>query len=390
MSGGIGAGKSTVAKAFAERGGHLVDADRIAREVVEPGTPGLAALVEAFGESILADDGSLDRPALAAKAFADEESRQTLNSITHPLVGARTQELVEAAPDDAIVIQDIPLLVEGNLAPLFHLVVIVHADERVRLERLTSLRGMDANDARARIAAQASVEQRRAVADVWLDNSGDPQTLEGAAAQLWTDRLVPFERNVRERRPAAVPLELTDPDPEWGAIADRLVARLWVLAGDRAVAIDHVGSTAVPDLLAKPVIDIQITVADLEDTASLSEALTVGGFPQVTSIDRDNAKPEPAIGGTDETRWRKRFHASADPGRPANIHIRAAGSPGQAFALDFRDWLRSDPSARAEYAEVKRTALAASDGDPDRYVEAKEPWFDAAHRRVADWKASTT
>ncbi len=186
LTGGIGAGKSTVAKTFVERGAYIIDADKIAREVVEPGTEGLEKLVEAFGSDILSADGSLDRPALAAKAFVDEESRKKLNAITHPLIGARTQELLEAAPEDAIVVQDIPLLVENHTAPFFHLVVIVHADEDVRLHRLTTMRGVDEADARARIAAQATEEQRRAVADVWLDNSGTPEELAAAAAEVWT------------------------------------------------------------------------------------------------------------------------------------------------------------------------------------------------------------
>ncbi|MDY6809094.1 MAG: dephospho-CoA kinase [Actinomycetota bacterium] len=388
LSGGIGAGKSTVATTFIDRGGYHIDADKIAREVVEPGTPGLAALVEAFGEEILADDGSLDRPALAAKAFVNDAQRQKLNSITHPLVGARTQELLEAAPHDAIVVQDIPLLVEGNMAPFFHLVVIVHADAETRVQRLTSARGMPEDDARARIAAQASDEQRRAVADVWLDNSGSPDDLAAAAAALWEERLVPFERNVRSRTVVRAPLTLAEPDPGWAAEGARLVNRLWAIVGDKASAIDHIGSTAVPGLLAKPVIDVQVTVADLAVADQLTEKLADGGFPRVPGIEGDHPKADPATGSVDDGRWGKRLHGSADPGRPVNVHLRAADSPGQSFAVDFRDWLRSDSAARAEYAEIKREALTSADGQFDRYVQAKEPWFDDAHRLVADWKSA--
>lgn len=388
LSGGIGAGKSTVAQTFIERGGYHIDADKIAREVVEPGTPGLAALVEAFGDGILAGDGSLDRPALAAKAFVNDEQRQKLNSITHPLVGARTQELLEAAPDDAIVVQDIPLLVEGNMAPFFHLVVIVHADAETRVRRLTTARGMPEDDARARIAAQATDEQRRAVADVWLDNSGGPDELAAAAAALWAQRLVPFEQNVRSRTVVRGPLELADPDAGWAAEGVRLVNRLWAVVGDKASAIDHIGSTAIPGLAAKPTIDLQITVADLGVADQLAETLADGGFPRVSGVDGDNPKPDPATGSVDEDDWGRRLHASADPGRPVNVHLRAAHSPGRAFALDFRDWLRDDAAARAEYAEVKRVALQGADGDLGRYVAAKEPWFDDAYRRVAAWKAT--
>ncbi|MXP21252.1 dephospho-CoA kinase [Gordonia sp. HNM0687] len=387
LSGGIGAGKSTVAKTFIDRGGYHIDADKIAREVVEPGTPGLAALVEAFGEEILAEDGSLDRPALAAKAFVDDEQRQKLNSITHPLVGKRTQELLKAAPDDAIVIQDIPLLVEGNMAPFFHLVVIVHADAETRVQRLTTARGMPEDDARARIAAQADDDQRRAVADVWLDNSGSRDDLAAAAAALWDERLVPFERNVRSQTVVRAPLELAEPDPGWAAEGARLVNRLWAIVGDKASAIDHIGSTAVPGLIAKPTIDVQITVAELSVADALADALADGGFPRVAGVDGDNPKADPATGSVDEGSWGKRLHGSADPGRSANVHLRATDSPGRAFALDFRDWLRADAAARAEYAEVKRKALASADGDLGRYIEAKEPWFEGAYRRIAVWKS---
>lgn len=192
LTGGIGAGKSTVAKTFVEQGAYHVDADAIAREVVAPGSPGLAALVEAFGPGIVDDDGALDRPALAALAFADEEGTKKLNAITHPLIGARTQELFAAAPDDAVLLHDVPLLVEGGMAPLYDAVVVVHADADVRLDRLVNLRGMDPADARARIQAQATDEQRRAVADVWLDNSGTPEDLAAAALRAWNDVLIPL------------------------------------------------------------------------------------------------------------------------------------------------------------------------------------------------------
>ncbi|WLP90535.1 dephospho-CoA kinase [Gordonia sp. NB41Y] len=387
LTGGIGAGKSTVAKTFIDRGGYHVDADKIAREVVEPGTPGLAALAEAFGAEILADDGTLDRPALAAKAFVDDESRQKLNAITHPLIGARTQELLDAAPEDAIIIQDIPLLVENHTAPFFHLVVIVHVDAEERVRRLTEFRGMPEADARARIAAQATDEQRRAVADVWLDNSGTPEQLAVAAAAVWAERLVPFEANIRSRTPVRGPLTLADADPEWAAAGTRLVNRLWAVVGDKASAIDHIGSTAVPGLIAEPTIDIQVSVADLSVADALTDTLADGGFPRVPGVEGDNPKPDPATGSVGAGLWGKRLHASADPGRAVNVHLRAAGSPGGRFAVDFRDWLRDDAAARDEYAALKRQALDTADGDADRYVAGKEPWFDQAYRRIAAWKA---
>ena len=156
LTGGIGAGKSTVSATFAECGGIIVDGDVISREVVQPGTEGLAALVDHFGDGILLVDGALDRPALAAKAFADEAQRVKLNSIVHQLVARRRAEIIAAVGEDQVIVEDIPLLVESQMAPLFALVVVVHADVKVRLSRLLDIRGMDESDARARIAAQAT------------------------------------------------------------------------------------------------------------------------------------------------------------------------------------------------------------------------------------------
>lgn len=198
----MGAGKSTVARALADLGAVVIDSDLIAREVVAPGTEGLAALVEAFGAGILAADGTLDRPALAAKAFGDDVARAKLNSVTHPLVGKRTAELISAAPSDAIVVQDIPLLVENGLASLMNLVLVVDVDAETRIRRLAEFRGVAESDARARISAQATDEQRRAVADVLLDNSGGPGEVAAVVRGLWDERLVPFERNLRTGTPA--------------------------------------------------------------------------------------------------------------------------------------------------------------------------------------------
>src|ERR1700757_4427317 len=197
LTGGIGAGKSAVSATFANCGAVIVDADVIAREVVEPGTEGLANLVDAFGEDILFPDGALDRPALAAKAFCDEDKRATLNGIVHPLVARRRAEIIAATSEDEVIVEDIPLLVESRMAPLFPLVVIVHADPETRVKRLVT-RGMTEADARARIQAQASEEQRRAVADVWLDNSGSPGELTEQARELWYERILPFAHNLRE------------------------------------------------------------------------------------------------------------------------------------------------------------------------------------------------
>src|SRR5262249_18743984 len=157
-------GKSEVSRRLEAFGAVLVDADAIAREVVERGTPGLAAVVEEFGAGILRPDGTLDRERLGSIVFADEASRKRLNAIVHPLVGRRTEERVDAAPADAIVVHDVPLLTENDLAALYDLVVVVDAPVEEQVRRLTTLRGMTEEAARARIAAQATREQRRAIA----------------------------------------------------------------------------------------------------------------------------------------------------------------------------------------------------------------------------------
>ena len=190
LTGGIGSGKSTVAALLAERGARVVDADRIAREVVEPGTPGLAAVVAEFGEAVLAADGSLDRPALAAVVFGDPAARARLDGVVHPLVRARAAELVAAAPADAVVVQDVPLLVETGQAGSYDLVLVVEADPEVRVARLVG-RGLSADDARARMASQATDEQRRAVADVVLRNDGDRDALAAQVDRFWSERVEP-------------------------------------------------------------------------------------------------------------------------------------------------------------------------------------------------------
>ncbi|WP_225641385.1 dephospho-CoA kinase [Streptomyces werraensis] len=187
LTGGIGAGKSEVSRLLVDCGAVLIDADRIAREVVQPGTPGLAAVVKAFGEEILTEDGSLDRPRLGALVFNDPEKLATLNSIVHPLVGARSRELEEAAPDDAVVVHDVPLLTENGLAPPYDVVIVVDASPDTQLDRLVRLRGMSEEDARARMAAQATREQRRAIADVVIDNDVPLDALERRVREVWAD-----------------------------------------------------------------------------------------------------------------------------------------------------------------------------------------------------------
>ncbi|MEE1793322.1 dephospho-CoA kinase [Streptomyces sp. BE308] len=187
LTGGIGAGKSEVSRLLVGYGAVLIDADRIAREVVAPGTPGLAAVVDAFGTGILLADGTLDRPALGAIVFADADRLAVLNAIVHPLVGARSAELERAAGPDSVVIHDVPLLTENGLAPLYDLVVVVDATPETQLDRLVRLRGMTEADARARMAAQATREERRAVADLIVDNDGPLEALEPRVREVWDE-----------------------------------------------------------------------------------------------------------------------------------------------------------------------------------------------------------
>ncbi|MER6234290.1 MULTISPECIES: dephospho-CoA kinase [Streptomyces] len=187
LTGGIGAGKSEVSRLLARYGAVVIDADRIAREVVEPGTPGLTAVVEAFGPGILTQDGSLNRPALGSIVFSDPARLATLNDIVHPLVGARSAELERAAAAGAVVVHDVPLLTENGLAPLYDLVVVVDAKPATQLDRLVRLRGMTESDARARMDAQATREQRLAVADLVIDNDGPLEDLEFQVRTVWSD-----------------------------------------------------------------------------------------------------------------------------------------------------------------------------------------------------------
>jgi dephospho-CoA kinase len=190
LTGGIGSGKSTVAARLAELGAVVVDSDLLAREVVAVGSPGLARVVERFGAGVLAADGSLDRPGLGRLVFGNPAALADLNAIVHPLVRARSEDLTAsaAAGGAQAVVQDVPLLVETGLAGSYDKVIVVEAPLELRLRRLAG-RGLDAETARARITAQATDEQRRAVADVVLDNSGSVAELRTQVDAAWA-RLV--------------------------------------------------------------------------------------------------------------------------------------------------------------------------------------------------------
>jgi dephospho-CoA kinase len=385
LTGGIGSGKSTVARRLVERGAVLVDADVIAREVVEPGTPGLQAVLAEFGDELQAPDGSLDRAALARVVFGDENRRQALNAIVHPLVAARRSELVAALAPETVVVEDIPLLVENDLGAAFHLVVVVHASPQERVRRLVAERGMDADDAWARVRSQADDAARRAAADVWLDNSGSTKQLARAVDALWDRRLVPFERNVRTHTIAIRPDKptLLPYDETWPAQGSRLSGRVALAAGSHGLGVEHAGSTAIHGIRAKDVIDLQLAVQSLDDADTIRPALEEAGFPCAPGIWADNPKPV----DPDPAHWQKRLHGSADPARAVHLHIREQGSPGWRYALLFRDWLRANP-AEAKAYEAEKIRLTSVHETTTAYADAKEPWFDAVLPRAEAWAAA--
>lgn len=190
LTGGIGSGKSEVARRLADRGAVIIDSDLIAREVVEPGSEGLSQVVAAFGDEVLAADGTLDRERLAATVFGDDDARTRLNGILHPLIGARAMQQIADATErdpDAIVVQDVPLLVEAGAAERFEAVIVVDVPPETQLSRLTELRGMTEADARARMTTQASREQRRAAATYLIDNTGDLEALDRRVDEVWAE-----------------------------------------------------------------------------------------------------------------------------------------------------------------------------------------------------------
>lgn len=293
LTGGLASGKSTVAALLAGHGGVVVDADRLAREVVEPGTPGLRAVVAAFGEDVLLPDGSLDRPALGRRVFGDDAARAVLNGIVHPLVREASAARVAELPDDAVVVHDVPLIVENGMAPQFHLVVVVAAPAGLRLRRAVA-RGLDEDTAAARIAAQADDDARHAVADVWLPNEGDEDALRDAVATVWRARLRPFADNLRSGTPAAsTPL----PAPAAGhgtpqQQVERLVARLRHVAGDDLAQLRY------------------------DPPAGRSTPFVLHGVGRLGERAAHDAGFVPTGPG--------RF-ASADPGRPAELALEPGG-----------------------------------------------------------------
>jgi dephospho-CoA kinase len=388
LTGGIGSGKSTVAQRFRELGAVVIDADQLAREVVAVGSTGLVAVRERFGDVVVAADGALDRGALGEIVFADPQARKDLEGITHPLIRARTRSLVESAPPEGVVVHDVPLLVEKQMAADYHLAVAVGAEEDIRVARLTAGRGLTEADARARMAAQASDQERRAGTDVWLDNNGSAAGLMAQVDALWRDRLLGFNANLISGSRSAQPEKptLVTYDDSWPSMAALLIRRITTALGDSAVAVEQIGSTSVPGLTAKDVIDLQITVRRLSDAdvPTFVKALADMGFPRVEQDHQDAVHswaPDPSS-------WRKRFHGSSDPGRVANVHVREHGSAGWESSLLFRDWLVANPTEREGYDDLKRT-LASTAATISDYSHAKEPWIASALERARLWARHT-
>jgi dephospho-CoA kinase len=201
LTGGIGSGKSEASRRLAAHGAVIIDADIAARAVVELGTPGLTRVAEAFGADVLGPDGALDRDRLGAIVFRDPASRATLNAIVHPLVAewmrAAEQVAIDAARGDLIIVHDVPLLAENRRARDFDLVIVVDVPPELQLERLVGQRGMTPDQARARLAAQASREQRLAMADLVIDNSGSLPDLD---RRVWTELTRLLNRSPIDRR----------------------------------------------------------------------------------------------------------------------------------------------------------------------------------------------
>ena len=386
LTGGIGSGKSTVARRFRELGAMVIDADQVAREVVTADSSGLAAIRQRFGEAVMAPDDCLDRGALGRIVFADEQARRDLEAITHPLISERTRSLVESATPEQIVVHEVPLLAELDMAAAYHLTVVVVASDDIRVARLTGGRGFTQEDARARIAAQASDRARRACADVWLDNNGPVGGLLAQIDALWYERIAGFNDNLMSGLPSREPESPTPVayDDSWPATAERLNRRVALVLRGQAVAIEHIGSTSVPGLIARNIIDMQVGVRALSeaDEADFVHALANKGFPRLEDHEHTSGRELPWVDHAG--RWPERVHASADPGQMVRMHVREVDGPEWRRALLLRDWLRAEADERDAYGELKRQ-LAHSETTTAEYTEAQRLWLDKAFARADTW-----
>lgn len=318
LTGGIGSGKSTVSTRLAELGAVVIDADVIAREVVQPGTEGLTAVARRFGAHVVTPDGALDRGALGRVVFGDEQARRDLEAILHPRIAARTRDLMAVAPAEAVVVHDVPLLVEKQMGPAYHLVVVVGADEQTRLDRLVRDRGMSAQEARARIAAQTTDDERRAAADVWLANDGPRAALAAAVDTLWTQRLAPYNANLAAGRPArrrTVAQQDTAydaGDADHGRITARLTKRVRHVFGD---VVRQVAERPPTDPGDAAVVELRVDVGSVDALAGpeLARRIAVGGFVPVSE-----ARAGTVGGGVVR-------YLGCDPGVLARLYVMGAG-----------------------------------------------------------------
>lgn len=292
LTGGIASGKSTAAAILSELGAVIIDADRIARDVVELGAPGLETVKTAFGQDVLRPDGSLDRQRLARLVFDDPEALATLNGIVHPLVREETRARIAQLPQDVVVVNDVPLIVENDMAAQYHLVVVVGASAQVRLERAMA-RGLTREEALSRIAAQADDDARRRAADVWVDNEGTEDQLRSVVELLWRARIVPFAENLAAGH-RAEPGERTGSPPAGpDAAVERIIAR--IERSGRGL-LQEVRGVRRSDDTRLDVIEMR---ARTHETDLPEDALLAAGFVKV----------------------RPGVFASADPGCPAVLEI---------------------------------------------------------------------
>ncbi len=390
VTGGIGSGKSTVSARLGELGADVVDADRVAREVVEPGRPALEGIRERFGTSVIRDDGSLDRAALAAVVFADPVALRSLEEITGPAITAEVARRRGRVPREQVSVFDMPLLVERGLWVHEHLCLVVEVDADTRVRRLVEGRGLDEVDARRRITAQATDGERRAVADVVLDNTRSPSHLQRLVDALWNERLVPYDANLRTGTRSRGPESgAVVPRDDWPARGERVVHRIAAALSEvhGVSGVEHIGPTAVPGLLATDVVDVQIAVTSLgaADASPFRDGLAGAGYVLARGNERDPPHP---LGADPET-WAERLWGGCDPAAVVHVHVRAVDSAGWRFALLVRDWLRADPEAREEHTSVRRRLLAL-DPRTAAYVETEESWFEGAWHRAEAWAATTS
>ncbi len=325
LTGGIGSGKSTVAVLLRELGAVVTDADAVAREVVEPGMPALAAIRHRFGEQVIGPDGRLDRAGLAARVFPDPQELRALEAITGPAIAARVAELRGAVPADRVDVYDMPLLVEHGGWVHEHLTLVVGASEGERIRRLVEQRGLAEADARARVARQATDGQRRAAADEWIDNEGSRADTEAQVRAIWERRLVPYDANLRGGIPARRP-DLSAPwvaDPAWAARGERVCARVAAALTGRGVRVELLGSTVGTGVLAGDVVEVQLGVRSWEQVDEPAFVAALGRAGYLPQPDRGDV-PRPA-GSDPHSSPALRFEGQ-DPGGLVDLQVRETGS----------------------------------------------------------------